>query len=61
MIERESKDRSEYFENMDENFSLSISQEEILQDMIDDITDDYIAIDALYFSPDAPVVSYLKE
>jgi hypothetical protein len=61
LIERESKDRSEYFENMDENFSLSISREESLQDMIDDSTDDCIAIDALYFSPDAPVVSDLKE
>ena len=29
--------------------------------MIDDSTDDCIAIDALYFSPNALVVSYLKE
>jgi hypothetical protein len=35
--------------------------EEGLQDMIDDSIDDCIAIDALYFSPNAPVVSYLKE
>jgi hypothetical protein len=61
LIKRESKDKSEYFAVVDEIFSLSISQEEGLLDMIDDSVDDCIAIDALYSSPGTPVVSYLKE
>jgi hypothetical protein len=61
LIERESKDESEYFENTDATFSLSISQEEVLPDMIDDNVDDDITMDALYSAPSTPVVSYLKE
>jgi hypothetical protein len=51
LIERESKDESEYFENTDETFSLSISQEEVLPDMIDDNVDDGVNMDALYSTP----------
>jgi hypothetical protein len=41
--------------------SLSISQEEVLLDMIDDRADDGITMDALFSTPSAPVVSVLKE
>jgi hypothetical protein len=61
LIERESEDRSEYFANVDEIFSLSISREEGLPDMSVDSVDDCIAIDVSYSSPDAPVVSVVKE
>jgi hypothetical protein len=61
LIERESKDESEYFANTDENFSLSISQEEVLPDMIDDSIDDGVTMDALFSTPSTPVVSDLKE
>jgi hypothetical protein len=61
LIERERKDESEYFANTDEKFSLSISQEEVLHDMIDDSVDDGITMDALFFSPSTPVVLDLKE
>ena len=61
LIKRESKDKSEYFAIVDESFSLSISQEEGLPDMIDDRTDDFIAIDALYSTPGTLVVSDLKK
>jgi len=40
---------------------LSISKEEVLPYMIDDSTDDCIAIDELYYSPNAPIVLNLKE
>jgi hypothetical protein len=40
LIERESEDRSEYFENVDEIFSLSIFREEGLPDMSVDSVDD---------------------
>jgi hypothetical protein len=60
LIKRESKDKSEYFAIVDESFSLSISQEEGLPDMIDDSVDDCIAIDALYSAPGTPIVLYLK-
>jgi hypothetical protein len=61
LIERESEDKSEYLANTDEKFSLSISQEEVLPDMIDDSVDDGIAMDALFSAPTMPVVSVLKE
>jgi hypothetical protein len=56
LIKRESKDKREYFAVVDEIFSLSISQEEFLPDMIDDRVDDFIAIDALYSPPGTPIV-----
>jgi hypothetical protein len=40
---------------------LSISQEEVLLDMVDYSIDDCMAIGALYSAPSALVVSYLKE
>ena len=49
------------FANTDENFSLSISQEEVFPDMIDDSIDDGIAMDALFSTPSTPVVLDLKE
>jgi hypothetical protein len=61
LIERESEDESEYLANMDEKFSLSISQEEVLPDVIDDSTDDGITMDALFSAPSKPAVSDLKE
>jgi hypothetical protein len=61
LIERESEDESEYLANMDEKFSLSISQEEVLPDVIDDSIDDGITMDALFSAPSTPVVSDLKE
>ena len=61
VIERESKDESEYFSNIYKKFSLYISQEEVLPDMIDDSVDDVIAMDALFSAPSTPVVTYLKE
>jgi hypothetical protein len=61
LIERESKDKSEYFANTDENFTLSIFQEEVLPYMIDDSIDDGINMDALFSAPSTPVVSDLKE
>jgi hypothetical protein len=60
-IERESEDESEYLANTDEKFSLSISQEEVLLDVIDDSTDDGITMDALFSTPSTSVVSDLKE
>jgi hypothetical protein len=56
LIERESEDKSEYLANTDEMFPLSISQEEVLPDMIDDSVDDGIAMDALFYAPSTPVV-----
>jgi hypothetical protein len=61
LVERESKDESEYFANTDENFSLSFSQEELLPYMIDDSVDDGVTMDALFSTPSTPIVSYLKE
>jgi hypothetical protein len=61
LIERESEDESEYLAHMDENFSLSISQEGVLPDVIDDSVDDGIAMDALFSAPSMPIVSVLKE
>ena len=61
LIERESEDRSEYFANVDEIFSLSISWEEGLPDMSVYSVDNCIAIDVLYSSPDAPVALVVKE
>jgi hypothetical protein len=61
LIERESEDKSEYLANTDEKFSLSISQEEVLPDMIDDSIDDGIAMDALFYAPSTHVVLVLKE
>lgn len=60
--EKEIKNGSECFnKNMDETLSLSNSREEGFQNMIDDSTDDCIAVDALYFVSDAPNVSDLKD
>jgi hypothetical protein len=61
LIEKESKDKTEYLANTDGKFSLSISQEEFLPDMIDDSVDDGIAMNALFSAPSTPVVSNLKE
>ena len=46
---------------MDETLSLSISQEEGFQDMVDDSTDDCIVVDALYRVSDAPNILDLKD
>ena len=46
---------------MDETLSLSNSREGGFQDMVDDSTDDCIAIDALYLVSDAPNVLDLKD
>jgi hypothetical protein len=61
LIEREIKDESEYFANTEEFFSLSISQEEVLPNMIDDSIDDGVTMDALFSAPSTHVASYLKE
>ena len=46
---------------MDETLSLSNSREEGFQDMVDDSTDNCIAVDALYLVSDAPNVLDLKD
>jgi hypothetical protein len=46
LIETENKDESEYFANTDKKNSLSISQEEVILDMIDDSTDEGVTMDA---------------
>ena len=46
---------------MDETLSLSNSLEEGFQDMVDDSTDDCIAVDALYLVFDAPNILDLKD
>jgi cytochrome c-type biogenesis protein CcmE len=60
LIERDNKDESEYFANTDEKFSIFISQEEVLPDMIDDSADVGITMDALFSTPSTFVVSNLK-
>jgi hypothetical protein len=47
--------------NTDEKFSLSISQEEVLLDVIDDSVDDGITMDTLFSTSSTPAVSDLKE
>ena len=60
--EKEIKNGSGCFnKNMDETLSLSISREEGFQDMVDDSTDDCIAVDALYVVSDAPNILDLKD
>ena len=46
---------------MDETLSLSNSREEGFQDMVDDSTDDCIAVDALYLVSNSPNILYLKD